>query len=240
MTDAPPPLEVLPEDWTRALAVAAHPDDFEYGMASAVAKWTAARKSVSYLLVTRGEAGLAIPPDEAGPLREDEERRSAAVVGVERVAFLDYRDGVVEYGLPLRRDIARAVRQNRPEVVLTINHRDTWGGPSFNMADHRNVGLAVLDGVRDAANPWIFPELIDEGLEPWSGVAMVCVSASPQSTHATDVTGYLDRGIASLREHARYLEHVGADADSFLRSGAEATGARLGTQHAVSFEVIRP
>ena len=84
MSDVAPPLEALPEDWTRALAIAAHPDDFEYGMASAVAKWTAAGKSVSYVMVTRGEAGLAIPPAEAGPLREDEERRSAAVVGVER------------------------------------------------------------------------------------------------------------------------------------------------------------
>ena len=88
------------------------------------------------------------------------------------------------------------------------------------------------------ANPWIFPELMDEGFEPWDGVSMVFVNASPQSSYGTDVTGYLDLGIASFREHARYLEHVGADADSFLRSGAEATGARLGTEHAVSFEVI--
>lgn len=232
-------LEALPEDWQRALAIAAHPDDLEYGLASAVAKWTSRGKHVSYLLVTRGEAGLAIPPDEAGPLREDEERRSAAVVGVRDVAFLDYRDGVVEYGLPLRRDIARAVRLAQPEVVLTLNHRDTWGGPSFNMADHRNVGLAVLDGVRDAANRWIFPELVEEGAEPWDGVSMVCIGGSPQPTHATDVTGFLDKGVASLQEHAWYLAHVGADADPFLRGIAEATGARLGTEHAVSFEVIQ-
>jgi LmbE family N-acetylglucosaminyl deacetylase len=185
------PLEALPDDWTSGLAIAAHPDDFEYGMASAVSKWTGQGKQVTYVLVTRGEAGLDIPPDEAGALREDEERRSAAVVGVDDVTFLDYRDGVVEYGLPLRRDMARAVRRARPDVVLTLNHRDTWGGPSFNMADHRNVGLAVLDGVRDAANPWIFPELMDEGLDPWNAVTMVCLAGSPQATHAVNVTGYL-------------------------------------------------
>ena len=100
-----PDLEPLPEDWDCALAIAAHPDDFEYGMASAVARWTSQGKQVTYVLVTRGEAGLDIPPEDAGPLREDEERRSAAVVGVEDVSFLDYRDGVIEYGLPLRRDI---------------------------------------------------------------------------------------------------------------------------------------
>ena len=94
------------------------------------------------------------------------------------------------------------------------------------MADHRNVGRAVLDGVRDAANPWIFPELMDEGADPWSAVTMVCIAGSPQATHATDVTGFLERGIASLGEHARYLAHVGTEADPFLRGMAEAAGAR--------------
>lgn len=116
-----------------------------------MARWTSRGCHVSYVLATRGEAGLAIPPEEAAPLREQEQRRSAAVVGVDNVIFLEHRDGVVEYGLPLRRDMAAAVRRHRPQVVLTSNHRDSWGGPSFNMADHRNLGLA--DGVRDAANP---------------------------------------------------------------------------------------
>src|SRR5215211_8568743 len=95
-------LEPLPEDWERALAVVAHPDDMEYGAASAVARWTAQGKTVAYLLVTRGEAGIdALAPEQVGPLREAEERRSAAVVGVE---FLDRRDGLIEYGPSLRRD----------------------------------------------------------------------------------------------------------------------------------------
>src|SRR5690554_2269555 len=65
-------LEPLDEGWSTLLAIVAHPDDLEYGAASAVAKWTAAGKQVAYVLVTRGEAGLAIPPAEAGPLRERE------------------------------------------------------------------------------------------------------------------------------------------------------------------------
>ena len=86
----------MPSDWQRALVIAAHPDDIEYGLAAAVAVWTAAGKEVHYLLATRGEAGMAgVPPEEAGPLREEEERRSAAVVGVTEVEFLDHRDGVL-------------------------------------------------------------------------------------------------------------------------------------------------
>lgn len=234
-------LEVIDDSrWTRVLAIVAHPDDLEYGASGAVARWTSRGCHVSYVLATRGEAGLAIPPAAAARVREEEQRRSAAVVGVDNVVFLDHRDGVVEYSLPLRRDVAAAVRQHRPQVVLTVNHRDSWGGPSFNMADHRNVGLAVLDGVRDAANPWIFPELRDEGLEPWGELELVLVAASPLAGHAVDITGFLDRGIASLEQHRSYLDHTGTDADGMLRSWAEEAGRRAGCQHAVPFEVIRP
>ena len=233
-------LEPFPDDWERALAIAAHPDDLEYGSASAVARWTSEGKTVAYVLVTRGEAGLAIPPDEAGPLREEEERRSAAAVGAESVEFLGYRDGTIEPGLPLRRDLARVIRRHRPHVIVTVNRHATWGGPSFNMADHRHVGLAILDAVRDAANPWVFPELVDEGHEPWSEVALVAFNASPSATHAVDVTGFLDRGVASLQEHRAYVEHVGGDPDSMLREAAVATGEVFGTEHAVAFEIVRP
>jgi LmbE family N-acetylglucosaminyl deacetylase len=234
-------LAALPEDWDRALAVVAHPDDLEYGAASAVARWTAQGKQVSYVLVTRGEAGIdAMGPEDVGPLRAAEEQRSARVVGVDTVEFLDYADGVIAYGLPLRRDIARAIRRHRPEVLITLPYHLTWAGHELNMADHRWVALAVLDAARDAGNRWIFPELLAEGLEPWPGVRMVCLNASPQATHGVDVTAFLDQGIASLFEHRTYLEHLPTHTDpaAFLRHNASEVGQRCGCQYAVSFEVI--
>ena len=153
------------EGWERAVAIVAHPDDLEYGAASAVARWTGQGKDVSYVLVTRGEAGIdGMAPEQAGPLREEEQRRSAARVGVRHVEFLDHPDGAVEPGLTLRRDLAGAVRRLRPQVVLTMNFELTWGdGGNVNHADHRAVGLATLDACRDAANRWMFPELGDCG-----------------------------------------------------------------------------
>ena len=63
----PDKLLPLPEDWNTMLAVAAHPDDLEYGAASAIARWTAQGKRVIYLMVTSGEAGIdAMTPAEAG------------------------------------------------------------------------------------------------------------------------------------------------------------------------------
>ncbi|MGE3537117.1 MAG: PIG-L deacetylase family protein [Candidatus Tectimicrobiota bacterium] len=234
-------LKMLPEDWERALAVVAHPDDLEYGAASAVARWTAQGKQVRYLLVTRGEAGIdSLPPAEVGPLREAEERESARLVGVQSVEFLGYPDGIVEYGLPLRRDLARVIRQQQPEILLTLSHHLTWPGQVLNMADHRWVALALLDAARDAGNRWIFPELLREGLAPWSGVRLVCLNGAPFPTHAVDVTASLVHGIASLSAHKTYLAHLTTptDPDAFLRQQAEATGQRCGCQYAVSFEVI--
>jgi LmbE family N-acetylglucosaminyl deacetylase len=230
-------MEAVAEHWERALAIVAHPDDLEYGAASAIARWTAQGKQVAYLLATRGEAGIdALEPVECARVRAAEERASAAQVGVDDVEFLDHPDGLVEYGVPLRRDFALAIRRRRPQVVITLNYRSTWGGRSFNMADHRNAGLAVIDAIRDAGNRWVFHDA--GGPEPWSGVEMLLVSGSPEPTHFVDVTATLERGIASLESHAAYLAHVGQDARAFLTSRARSAGEQCGVEYATTFEVL--
>jgi LmbE family N-acetylglucosaminyl deacetylase len=234
------PLHQFPDDWERALAVMAHPDDLEYGGAAAVARWTQQGKHVAYLLVTKGEAGIdSMEPDEARQIRVTEQVDSAEVVGVEAVEFLDHPDGMIEPGLPLRRDIASAIRRQRPELILAVNHRETYGGTFLNMADHRIVGQATIDAVRDAANRWVFRDLLTAGLAPWDGVRHLAVVASPQPTHAVDVTETFDLGVESLRRHAAYLRGLGdPDPERLLRGGAEATAERFGGRLAVSFELL--
>ncbi len=228
-------MQPMPEDWTRAVAVVAHPDDLEYGVAAAVARWTGQRKEVGYLLATRGEAGIAgLPPDQVGPLRVAEERRSAAVVGVRDVEFLDHQDGLVEYGVPLRRDLAAAFRRLQPELVITMSFDLTWGedGP-VNHADHRAVGLAVLDACRDAANEWVFAE----AGPAWTGIRDAYVAATGNPTHFADVTATIEAGVASLREHQAYLDGLGRDfdPDEFLRNMAGYVGLGAGCDYAVGF-----
>ncbi len=221
--------------------MAAHPDDLEYGASSAVARWTSQGKQVTYLLATRGEAGIdSMPPHEAGPVREAEERAGAAEVGVEVVEFLGLTDGIIEAGLPLRREIARAIRRHKPEVVVGVNFHLSFGGSSFNMADHRVVGLALLDACRDAGNRWIFPELTEHGLDPWPGVRLACFAGSPRATHGVDVTGFVAQGVASLRAHEVYLRVLGGESDPavFLADHAAQGGRRLGVAQAALFEVF--
>ncbi|KUH40250.1 MULTISPECIES: PIG-L deacetylase family protein [Streptomyces] len=238
------PLRPMPEDWRRALVAVAHPDDLEYGGSAAVAAWTDAGREVVYVLATRGEAGIAtLAPDVCAPLREAEQRASARVVGVSQVEFLDHRDGVVEYGTTLRRDIAAAIRRHRPELVVTLNHRDTWGGVAWNTPDHVAVGRATLDAAADAGNRWIFPELVEQGLEPWDGVRWVAVAGSPEPTHAVDATPGMERAVRSLLEHRTYIEAL-TDEDpevycrAFLTGHARAASERFGGVPAVTFELF--
>lgn len=229
-------MEPVPEDWTRALAIVAHPDDLEYGAASAIARWTGQGRTVVYCMVTSGEAGIdAIAPDRCGPLREDDERRSAAVVGVDTVEFLRHPDGLVKASIALRRDLAAVIRRHRPEVLIGINHHDTWPG-AWNHVDHRVVGVAMLDAARDAGNRWLFT---DAG-EPWAGVRFALFNATPAPTHHVDVTDTIDAGIASLREHQTYLDALSepTDPDAFLRGAASAAGEPLGIAAAVTFELV--
>ncbi len=224
----------MPEDWKRAVMVVAHPDDLEYGAAGAIARWTAQGKDVSYVLATSGEAGIdGMAPSEAGPLRAEEERRSAAVVGVHHVEFLGHPDGLVEQSLALRRDIAGALRRLRPDIVVTMNFDLTWGeGGPLNQADHRAVGLATLDACKDAANRWVFPEIG----EPWPGIRDAYVVGALVPTHYVDVAATLDLGIASLREHAAYIAGLGWDFDpaEFLRSLARSDGTVAGCEYAMT------
>jgi len=235
-------LPALPENWSRCLAVAAHPDDIEYGTAAAVARWTAQGKQVTYLLATRGEAGIdSLHPDQAAPLREAEERAGALEVGVDVVEFLDHRDGVVEGGPALRRDIVRAIRRHQPEVIVSGAFTIRMIGGLTNQADHRVVGLAALDAARDAGNRWIFPELEDEGLQPWGGVRYVCFAGAERPTHGVDVTGEpLERGIASLAAHAEYTKGLGVagpEPRPFLTWIARTSGPALGVEAAALFDV---
>ncbi len=236
-------LIALPEEaFERVLCVVAHPDDIEYGLAAAVHRWTQTGTEVSYFLLTRGEAGIAtMPPEEAGPVREAEEIESARIVGVSDVRFGTHRDGQVGYGLDVRRDIAREIRRTRAELVIAQNLDVRFLGGMVNQADHRAVGLATLDAVADAGNRWIFPELVDEGFEPWEGVGLLAITASPGPTHFVDVSDHFEAAVASLEAHDAYnaaLPESFPEPRQLLGQILGEGGRLAGVEYAVALEVI--
>lgn len=242
MAETPSALTPLDEDWDRALVVVAHPDDVEFGAAAAIARWTDQGKSVGYCMVSSGEAGIdALEPDECRSVREAEQIESARIVGVDMVEFLGFPDGTIEFSVPLRAAIAEQIRRFRPDIVVTGNHHETWGGSTPNQADHIAVGRAVIHAAQDAGNRWIHREQFDGELEPWGGVRQIWVAGSPLAEHAADTTATFDRGVASLEAHRAYIDGLGwehFDPAEFLEGMSRPSGSRLGTTHAAAFEVI--
>jgi LmbE family N-acetylglucosaminyl deacetylase len=234
-------MDLLPplpdQDFRKVLCVVAHPDDVEYGTSSAVARWTAQGVEVAYLLLTRGEAGMPNPPEETARLRRAEQEAACAEVGVTALEILEHPDGVLQPSLDLRRDIARAIRRHQPDVVVTGSWEVEFAA-GLNQADHRVAGMATLDAIRDADNPWVFPELVDdEGLRPWR-VRWFLVAGHTQPTHGVDVTGDpLARGVASLEAHREYLGAIEGHppAATLIPMVAAMGGQALGVQHAVLF-----
>jgi LmbE family N-acetylglucosaminyl deacetylase len=185
-----PELANFPSNWRTALVLVPHPDDPEYGCAAAVAKWTSSGKTVYYAFACRGEMGIeGMPPDKAGPLREGEQRRSAAIVGVDDVQFWDFPDSEIRDTPELRAKIAETITALSPDVVLTVYSGPEWAPGAPNQRDHiefSNAVAAVYDSLSDPPR-WLFEN-------------------SPEVTHAEVIdAGCFDRAIASLAAHNVYL-----------------------------------
>ncbi|HEU5324106.1 MAG TPA: PIG-L deacetylase family protein [Methylomirabilota bacterium] len=222
----------------RVLCIAAHPDDIEFTVGGSVARWTRDGHEVAFCLVTTGGAGTnEHTPTAAGlvPVRERETRAAARLLGVETVELLGYEDGVVEPTLGLRRDLARVIRRHRPHVVVCWDPTVRWYGTEYlNHPDHRAVASAALDAVFPSAETRaIFPELLDEGLEPHK-VREVWISGALAPNAWVDVADTLEAKCAALRAHASQVGD-GAWVEPLLRGWAARDGRRAGLAHAEAY-----
>jgi LmbE family N-acetylglucosaminyl deacetylase len=228
----------------RALVVVAHPDDVDFGSAGTIATWTDAGIDVVYCICTDGDAGgfdLDFPRDQIAPLRRAEQTEAAKRVGVHDVRFLGYPDGRLEANFELRRDIARVIRQVRPQRILVQSPERDYERIGRGHPDHRAAGNAALDAVYpDARNPFAYPELrLDEGLDAWI-TPETWIMSGPNPNHLVDVTETFDRKIAALRAHDSQTAHMDDLEESvagYLRRNAEQAGWPAGRM-AESFRVM--
>ncbi len=230
-------------DPTRVLVVTAHPDDVDFGAAGSIATWTDQGIPVSYCIVTDGAAGSAVPGIEAAALRQirqDEQRKAAAEVGVTDVHFLGYPDGSLVVSLKLRRDIARMIRIVRPDRVVCQSPERNWERIRASHPDHLAAGEATLQAVYpDARNPYAYPELLEAGLEPHV-VEEVWLMASPRSTRGVDITATIERKLGALRSHQSQLAET-ANLEEMIRSWAANNAVALGMPEgrlAEAFQVV--
>jgi len=229
----------------RVLSITAHPDDVDFGAAGTIARWTDAGVEVIYCVVTDGDAGGQdedFPRAEVPALRRAEQVAAAKCVGVHDVRFLGYPDGRVEATLDLRRDLARVIRQVRPDRVVCPSPERNYAQTGVSHPDHRAVGSAALDAVYpDARNPFAFPELRNrEGLAPWT-VREVWIPGSPSPDHFVDVTDTFGRKLAALRAHVSQTGHMD-DLEERLRARLTRAAGLGGLEEgrlAESFQVLQ-
>lgn len=155
----------------RVLGVYAHPDDADVGAGASLARFAAQGAEVTIVVATLGDAGgySARDHERITEIRRQEQLDAAAALGISHVVFLNgYRDGFLEPTADLVRDVVAQIRTYRPDLVLTMNPEHNWDSVAASHPDHRAIGEATVRAIYPAArNPFAYPELMEQGLEPW-------------------------------------------------------------------------
>jgi LmbE family N-acetylglucosaminyl deacetylase len=233
----------LPDEFyvpERALAIAAHADDLEFGVAGTVARWTDAGAKVSYCIVTNNSSGSNDPDADITALVETRRREqiaAAAVLGVHDVRFLNYSDGVLQPTLELRRDLTRLIRELRPQAVIITDPTTVIVEESnyINHPDHRAAGEAALYAVFPSSETRpIFPELLEEGLEPHK-VDRLYLVLTPRPNLVVDITPTIERKLRALGCHASQL---GEEVVEMVRGWNAEAGKEHGIGYAEVFKVM--
>jgi len=195
-----------------AVVITAHPDDAEFTVAGTVARWVREGKTVVYVICTDGSRGSNDPqvrPEHLVAIRRAEQEAAARILGVEEIVFLGYEDGSLEPTLALRRDLTRAIRRYRPDIVVCPDPTVRYYGDTYlNHPDHRAAGDAALDAVFPSAGTrYIFPELLAEGLEPHK-VREVYIRGAVSPNLWVDISDTIELKIAALKKHESQVSRV--------------------------------
>jgi LmbE family N-acetylglucosaminyl deacetylase len=228
----------------RVLSIHAHPDDQEFTVGGTLAKWAHAGSTIITVCITSGGGGsneytpASMTREALVLIREDEQRQACRVLGVSEVVYLGYQDGMLEPSIGLRRELTRVIRRHRPDAVVCGDPTMRFYGASYmNHPDHRVAADVALDAVFPSAETrLIFPELLDEGLEPHK-VRSVFMHGSARSDTFIDISEFLDVKLAALKEHRTQMGTW--DPTEMITAWAREQGARRKLRAAESFRLMR-
>jgi len=223
----------------RVMFVAAHPDDPEFLAGGTIARLAKEGREITYVIVTNGNKGSSdrgVTSEQLAPIRAEEQRRAARVLGVERVEFLGYEDGEVDDTRDLRRDVTRQIRRWRPDLIITLNqHRTYINFPGWHR-DHRNTGRVVLDCVYPLARDHLsLPELLPE-YEPHN-VREVYLIQWEQPRLVIDITDTMELKLEAIRCHASQVGDF-KTVEARMRNRAAILGKEKGYACAEGFDLI--
>lgn len=228
----------------RVLCFSAHPDDVDFGAAGTIAGWTAAGSAVTYCIMTDGDAGGFDDSHRADmvAMRNAEQRRAAASVGVQDIRWLGYQDGFLEANRDVIRNVVALIREVRPDVVLAMHPERSWERLQKSHPDHLACGEAVTRAVYPAAeNRFAYPELAESGLEAFR-VSELWLYAGPREreNHFVDVSEQVEDKLAAIRIHSSQHPdpaQMEATVRSLLHANAQRGGLAEG-RSAETFHVV--
>jgi LmbE family N-acetylglucosaminyl deacetylase len=222
-------------DFERVMVVFAHPDDAEVQCAGTMALWAGAGKKITYVVLTRGDKGTQDPSmagDGLAQIRQEEQLKAAAELGVEKVVFLPNHDGELEVTLERRKVLTRIIREHQPEALIT---HDPWMRYQLH-PDHRASGTLTLDAVISARDLLYFPEHMQDGLKPCR-VKRVLLFASDQPDFWVDIAGTIEKKIAALgHHHSQVIQWPRWE--EWMRKRAQDAGASQGLKYAEAFKQL--
>ena len=224
----------------RALVVTPHPDDAEIACGGTVGNWVRQGTQVYYVLCSDGSKGTDDPkmtPQRLAQIRHQEQLAAAARLGVKEVVALGYPDGELEDTREFRKELVRAVRRFRPQVVFCP---DPYRRSFYFHRDHRITGQVTQDAVFPYARDRLhFPELEAEGLEPHK-VATVLFWGPEESDTYLDITDTMDLKIEALRCHKSQISGLSEeDATNWLRNWCKETGEKAGYEYAEGYRKVQ-
>ena len=220
-------------NFERVMVIFAHPDDAEVQCAGTIALWVEEGKKVTYVVLTKGDKGTQNPSmagDRLANIRQQEQLNAASELGVEKVIFLENKDGELEVNLERRKMLTRIIREYQPEVLIT---HDPWMRYQLH-PDHRASGTLALDAVISARDLLYFPEQIQDGLEPCR-VKRVLLYASDQPDFWVDIGGTIDKKITALGQHQTQVVQW-PQWEEWMRKRAQDVGTSRGLKYAEPFK----
>lgn len=174
------------------MAIVAHPGDEAFGFGGAIAAAAAEGAYVVVVCATRGVFDPRLLDKAPAPggrnrsytkpivwrnldtVREDELRRSVALLGVRVLRMLDYAETTleaVEYDELVGR-IVEPIRMHRPEVILSFGPEGATGDP-----DHVVMHRAVRDAFDRAGEPLAYEDDIEEDQVAWRAAKLYELAA---------------------------------------------------------------
>lgn len=219
----------------RAMAIFAHPDDADFGCSGTLSLWADRGVHLTHCLLTSGDKGThdpMMPSERLARTREREQRAAGAVVGVKDFVFLRHHDGELERSPALTEEVCRAIREQKPDVILT---QDPWR-PYQMHPDHRVAGWSAMDGLIAARDHLFFKNQL-RGKLTHHRVKRVLLFGTADPNMWFDITSTLDRKIKAIASHESQVGDF-TSLGKRMRQFAGATGQAWGLEAAEGFRFL--